>query len=325
MNRRQLITLVGGAVAWPVVARAQQPAMPVVGWLSNVSSDTFAHLMPAFRQGLNEVGFVENKNVSFDYRWAPSENDLPALAAEIVRSKVSVILATGGTASALASKAATTTIPIVFVIGSDPVKFGLVASLNRPGGNLTGVTSLSNTLASKQLEILHELVPSASTIALLVNPDNPNSEFDAGEVKLAASSLGRKLIVVQSRTENEIDTAVAASVQQGAAALLVASDLFFLNRSNQLVELVARHRLPTIYDRPEYITVGGLISYGSDRIETYRQTGVYIGRILKGEKPADLPVQQATKLELVINLKAAKTLGLTVPQTLLARADQVIE
>jgi putative ABC transport system substrate-binding protein len=275
---------------------------------------------------LNESGFVEGQNVAFDYRWAGSENDrFAALAAEMVDRKVAVIFATGGTASAIAAKMATATIPIVFVVGSDPVKLGLVAGLNRPGGNLTGMTSLSNLLASKQLELLHEAAPNAGAIALLINPDNPNAEFDARDVQAAAHALGQKLIVAKARTETDLDAAVAHSVEHRAAALLVASDLFFLSKRNQLVALAARHAMPAMYDRRDYVEVGGLMSYGNDRIDIFRQAGIYIGRILKGEKPAELPVQQATKVELVLNLKTAKTLGLTFPISLLGRADAVIE
>jgi putative ABC transport system substrate-binding protein len=324
LKRREFITGLGGAAIWPVAARAQQAAMPVVSFLSNVPPGNFTQLLSIFRQGLNETGFVEGNNVALDYRWA-AEHGLAALAVEMAVRKVAVIVASGGTASALASKAATATIPIIFIIGSDPVKFGLVASINRPGGNVTGITSLSNTLAAKQLELLHELIPGATTVALLINPDNPNAEFDASEVQKAATALRQKLVILKAKNESEIESAISTAVLQRAATLLVASDLFFLNRRDQFVALTARHNIPAIYDRPEYVAVGGLMSYGSDRIETYRQAGVYAGRILKGEKPADLPVQQATKVQLVINLKTAKMLGLEISPTLLARADEVIE
>jgi putative tryptophan/tyrosine transport system substrate-binding protein len=280
--------------------------------------------MPAFRQGLNEAGFVEGRNVIFDYRWSASKDDLPALAAELAQRKVTVIFAQPIIA-ALASKAATSTIPIVFVTGYDPVEAGLVASLSRPGGNVTGLTTLSNSLARKQLEMLRELAPNSLTIAFLVNPDSPTSEPDARDIQATALALGQKLIVVRARNESEIDTAVTAAIEQGAGALIVASDLFFATRRMQLVALSAQHRLPTVYDRPDYTSVGGLMSYGSNRVEIYRQAGLYTGRIIKGEKPADLPVQQATKLQLIVNMKTAKALDLTIPPSLLLRADEVIE
>src|ERR1700730_2604792 len=326
MKRRVFISLLGSAAAWPVAARAQQPAMPVIGFLSNIPPESYGRLMPAFGQGLKETGFVEGQNVTFDYHWTHSEHDLPALAVEIVTChKPALILAAGGSASALALKNATTTIPVVFLIGADPVRFGLVASLSRPGGNLTGITSLSNLLPAKQLEMLHEFVPKATTIGLLINPENPNAEFDTKDVRAAAELLGFALIVVSAGTDNEINTAIAGLIEHKVAAMLVASDLFFLRRRTQIVTLSARYTLPTMHDRPEYVAAGGLMSYGSNRNEIFRQAGVYAGRILKGEKPGELPVQQATKFELVINLQTAKALGLEVPPTLLARADDVVE
>jgi putative tryptophan/tyrosine transport system substrate-binding protein len=326
MRRRELIGLVGGAAAaWPLWARAQQSVMPVIGLLTNVPSSSLApHIIPAFRKGLNEAGFVEGRNVIFDYRWSANKDNLPALATEMVQRKVAVIFAQPLIA-ALTAKAATSTIPIVFVIGYDPVEAGLVASLNRPGGNITGLTTLSNSLARKQLEMLRELVPNSITIAFLINPDSPTSGPDARDMQTTALALGQKLIVVRARNESEIDTAVTAAVEQGAGALIVGSDLFLATRRMQLVALSAQHRLPTVYDRPDYTSVGGLLSYGSNRVETYRQAGLYIGRIIKGEKPADLPVQQATKLELIVNMKTAKALDLTVPPSLLLRAYEVIE
>jgi putative ABC transport system substrate-binding protein len=325
VKRREFFKLLGTAAAWPLSARAQQAAMPVIGFLSNIPPESYTRLMPAFGQGLKENGFVEGQNVAFDYHWTGSERDLPVLATEIVALKPAVILGVGGTASALALKNATTTIPVIFLIGSDPVKFGLVASLSRPGGNLTGVTSLSNLLPAKQLEILRELVPNATVVGLLVNPENPNAEFDTKDVRAGAGLLGLKLIVATAGTENEINTAVISLAEHRAAAMMVASDLFFLRRRTQIVTLSARYALPTMHDRPDYVVAGGLMSYGSDRNELFRQAGRYAGRILKGEKPAELPVQQATKFELVINLQTAKALGLTIPATLLARADDVIE
>jgi putative tryptophan/tyrosine transport system substrate-binding protein len=325
MRRREFITLLGGAAAWPLAARAQQPAMPVIGFLSNIPPESYARVMPSFRQGLKETGFVEGQNVAFDYHWTSSEHDLPALAAAMVTRKPTVILAWGGTASTLALKNATATIPIIFLIGADPVRFGLVASLSRPGGNLTGVTSLSNSLTAKQLEMLHELVPNATTVGLLVNPRNPNAEFDTKDVRAGADLLGISLIVVKAGNEDEINTAITSSAEHRVAAMLVASDLFFLRRRTQIVALSARYALPTMYDRPEYVAAGGLMSYGSNRNEIFRQAGTYAGRMLRGEKPSELPVQQATKFELVINVQTAKALGFTIPPTLLARADEVIE
>jgi putative ABC transport system substrate-binding protein len=326
MKRRAFVALLGGATAaWPLAARAQQSAMPVIRFLSNIPPESYSRLMPAFSQGLKETGFVERQNVAFDYHWTNSERDLPALAAEVVARKPAVILGVGGTASALALKNATATIPIIFLIGADPVRFGLVASLSRPGGNLTGVTSLSNLLAAKQLEILHELVPNATTIGLLLNPENPNAEFDTKDVRAGAELLGLKIIVVTARSENEINTAVGSLAEHRAAAMLVASDLFFLRRRAQIAALSARYALPTMHDRPEYVVAGGLMSYGSNRNEIFRHAGQYAGRILNGEKPSELPIQQATKFELVVNLQTAKALDLEVPPTLLARADEVIE
>jgi putative ABC transport system substrate-binding protein len=325
VKRREFITLLGSAAAWPLGARAQQPAMPTIGFLSNIPPESYTRLMPAFRQGLKESEFVEGQNVAFDYQWTNSEHDLPALATAMVTRKPAVILAVGGTASALALKNATTTLPVVFLIGADPVRFGLVASLNRPGGNLTGLTSLSNLLPAKQLEMLHELVPNAGMVGLLVNPGNPNVEFDTKDVRIGAELLGLKLIVAAAGTENEINTSIESLAEDRVAAMLVASDLFFLRRRTQIVTLSARYTLPTMYDRPDYVVAGGLMSYGSDRNEIFRQAGDYAGRILKGEKPGELPVQQPTKFELTINLQTAKGLGLTIPPTLLATADEVIE
>jgi ABC-type uncharacterized transport system substrate-binding protein len=323
LKRREFITLIGGAAAaWPLAAKAQQ--MPVIGFLSNIPPESYGRLMPSFRQGLKETGFIEGQNVAFDYHWTSSEDDLPALAAVIVARKPAVILGVGGTASALALKNATTTIPVIFQIGADPVRFGLVASLSRPGGNLTGVTSLSNLLPAKQLEMLHELVPNSTTMGLLVNPKNPNAEFDTKEVRAGGDLLGIKLIVVTAGNEDEINAAIAGAAEQHVAAMLVASDLFFLRRRSQIVTLLARYALPTMYDRSEYVAIGGLMSYGSNRNEIFRLAGTYAGRILKGEKPSELPVQQATKFELAINIQTAKALGFTIPPMLLARADEVI-
>jgi putative ABC transport system substrate-binding protein len=326
MRRREFITLLGGAAASPLAARAEQvAAVPLIAFISNIPPESYGRLMSVFSQGLKETGFAEGQNVAFDYRWTNKEDDLPALGAAIVARKPAMVVGVGGTASALALKNATTTIPIIFVIGADPVRFDLVKSLRQPGGNLTGVTSLSNLLPAKQLEILHELVPNAQSVGLLVNPKNPNAEFDTADVRTGAEARGLKLFVVAAGTENEINNAIASLAERRTAAMLVASDLFFLRRRTQIVTLSARYALPTMHDRPEYVGAGGLISYGSNRDEIFRQAGVYAGRILKGEKPGDLPVIQPTKFELVINLQTAKGLDLTIPGKLLAVADQVIE
>ena len=325
MKRREFITLLGGAaVAWPLPLSAQQPAMPVVGFLNSASLGGFAARVASFRQGLSEIGYFEGQNVTIEYRWAEGHYDqLPALAADLVRRQVAVILANG--AAALAAKAATATVPVVFVIAGDPVELELVASLNRPGGNITGVTNLNVEIGPKRLELLHELVPTATTMALLLNPGSPYAERLSGEMQTAARTLGIQLHVLQAGTEREIDTAFAKLVQLRASALVIGTDAFFNARIGQLAALAVRHMLPTIFQYREFAAAGALMSYGGSFADDWRRAGVYTGRILKGDKPADLPVQQSTKAELIINLKTAKALGLTVPLSLLGRADEVIE
>ena len=327
MRRREFITLIGGAAAaWPLAAQAQQPAMPVVGFLNAASPGPWANLVAAFRNGLKESGYVEGQTVAIEYRWAEGKYDkLPELAADLVRRGVSVIVATGGSVSVLSAKAATTTIPIVFSTGIDPVGLGLVASLNRPGGNLTGVMLLVSELGGKQLGLLREIVPTATLIAVLLNPASPAAEDELNYIQQAARNIKQEIHILHARDEREIDAAFATMIQLGAGALLVGSDPFFNSRRDQLVALAARHRIPAIYEEREYAAAGGLMSYGTSFAEGYRQVGLYTGRILKGEKPADLPIVQAAKFEMVINLKAAKSLGLTVPFGLLNAADEVIE
>ena len=325
MKRRQFITLLGGAAAtWPLAARAQQRALPVIGYLSARSSEADAPILAVFRAGLNEAGFVEGQNVAIEYRSADQYDRLPALAVDLVRRQVSVI-ATGGIPAALAAKAATTTIPIVFAVAVNPVEFGLVASLNRPGGNLTGVASLGVEVGPKRLELMRELVPAASIIAVLVNPTNTNADTVSRDLRSAARILGVQVHVLQASTEHEIEVAFASTVQLRTGGLVIGNDPFLTGRIEQLAALALRHAVPTIYQFREFVAAGGLMSYGDSITDRVRLFGVYTGRILKGEKPADLPVQRATKVELIINLKTAKALGITVPQLLLGRADETIE
>jgi putative ABC transport system substrate-binding protein len=327
MRRREFITLLGGAaVGWPRIARAQKPPMPVVGFLASGSPAPRTQRIAAFRQGLEEAGYVEGRNVTIEYRFANEQYDrLPELTADLIRRQVAVIVADGDLA-AFRAKAATTTIPIVFYSGGDPVRTGLVPSLNRPGGNITGVTFFGNDLTSKRLELLHELLPDAAVIALLTDENNAGALAQLGEVQEAARTLGLQLVVLHARTASDVDVAFMALERQRANALVVGSGALFTDRRDQLIALAARYALPAIYDSGrETVEAGGLISYGNSRLDPFRLAGAYSGRILKGDKPADLPVVRSTKFELVLNLKTAKTLGLTVPATLLARADEVIE
>jgi putative ABC transport system substrate-binding protein len=326
MRRRKFIALLGGATTWPILARAQQPAMPVIGCLNSAAAAPIAHLLAAFRLGLGETGYIEGQNLAIEYRLAEGQYDrLPALAADLVNRQVSVIAVGGGTVSALAAKAATATIPIVFISDSDPVKIGLVAGISRPGGNATGIHQLTAGLEAKRIGLLHELVPSATTIAVLVNPNYTDAEAQINEVHGAARTLGLQLPILKASSESDFDPAFATVIEQRAGALLIASDPFLFSQRNQLVALAARYAVPAMYQFRECAAAGGLMSYGTRITDSYRQVGVYTGRILKGAKPADLPVVQSTKFEFVINLRTAKSLGITISSTLLVQADEVIE
>jgi ABC-type uncharacterized transport system substrate-binding protein len=326
MRRREFITLLGGAAAaWPLLARAQQSAVPVIGILMGGSADSFTPFEPAFRKGLNEGGFPDGSNVPFEFRRANGQVDrLPALAADLVGRRLAVI-ATQTLPAALAAKGATSTIPLVFVVGEDPIKVGLVKSLSRPGGNVTGVTNFMNVLGTKRLELVSEAVPTAVVLGLLVNPTNPNAEADTRDLQAAAQALGRRLQVLPAATDRELETAFATAVEQKVGALFINIDSFLFARREQIAALAARRQVPTIHPFREYVAAGGLMSYGASFVDAWRQSGVYVGRILRGVKPADLPVLQPIKFDLVINLKTAKALGLQVPPSLLARADEVIE
>jgi ABC-type uncharacterized transport system substrate-binding protein len=328
MKRREFMMLLGGAAAaWPLAARAQQQAMPVIGFLSTRSPDTDAQLMVSLRQGLSAGGFVEDRNVAVEYRYAQGQpSRLPSLASDLVRRQVAIMVTTGGTQAALAAKSATTTIPIVFSIGADPVKAGLVPSLNRPGGNLTGVTTSYDESAPKRLGLLREILPKSTIIGVLVNPTDPiTANGETNEMREAARSVGQQVEILQASTERDIDAAFASLIRMRANALIVAPDALFATQAHQLIALATRHAVPTLYWRREFAQAGGLMSYGSNLADALNMMGVYAARILKGEKPGDLPVQQPTKFELVVNVKAAKAIGLAIPESFLARADEVIE
>jgi ABC-type uncharacterized transport system substrate-binding protein len=327
LKRREFIAVVGGAAVWPLAARAQQSAVPVIGYVGTGSRESDAFRLPSFHQGLSESGYVEGRNLSIEYRWAEGDNNrLPAIMGELARREVAVIAVPASTPGALAAKAATSTIPTVFYVGLDPVALGLVASLNRPGSNLTGVTGWNVTVGPKRLELLHEVLPTATILALLVNPTSPNlADADSKEQQAAAQTLGLKLHVLNASTERDFDTVFATLAELRASGLVIGTDSLFNTRKEELAALSLQHRVPTIHQYREFAVAGGLMSYGTETSDLSRQVGIYTGRILKGEKPAEMPVQQATKVELIINLKSARALGVMVPLTLLGRADEVIE
>jgi putative ABC transport system substrate-binding protein len=326
IRRREFITALGSVAAWPLLARAQQPAVPIIGFLGSATPDAYAAYLAGFRRGLAETGYVEGRNVAIEYRWAEGEYDrMPALIAALLQRRSAVIAVTGSTAGVQAAKAATQTTPIVFAIGADPVKFGLVASINRPGGNVTGVSFLANLLVAKQIGVLLELVPAAAIVGFLVNPSNPNAESDTNAVRVASNTLLRRLVVATATKGDDVAAAFSLLAQERVNALLMSPDPLFTSQRDHVVSLAAGYRLPTMYYSRESVSAGGLLSYGPDQADVYRQTGAYVGRILRGENPSDLPVMQPTRFEFVINLTTAKALGLTVPPTLLALADEVIE
>jgi putative ABC transport system substrate-binding protein len=327
IGRRELLVALGGAaVAWPLAARAQQQTMPVIGFLGAPSAAPYARYIAAVHQGLNEVGYIERQNVAMEYRWADSQyHRLPVLAADLVTRRVAVIVPIGGAPAVLAAKAATSSIPIVFNVGADPIQLGLVSNFNRPGGNITGVAMMTLEIETKRLELLHELAPTSAPIAILLNPSNAQAQSQEREIQRAAGVIGRQVLVLNAGTEQEIEKAFAALVRERAGALLVGGDTFFTSQAVLFVVLTARHAIPTIYPFRSFVDAGGLMSYGTSLLDAYRLTGVYTGRVLKGEKPADLPIVQPTKFELVLNVKTARAVGVSIPPTLLARADEVIE
>jgi putative ABC transport system substrate-binding protein len=327
MKRRNFLAgLVGTTVAWPLTALAQQPAMPVIGFLNSASPQPFENYVAGFRAGLKETGYVDGQNVAIEFRWAEGHYDqLPEMATDLVRRKVAVLVATGGVPTVLAAKAATTTVPVAFAIGGDPVRFGFVTSLSRPGGNMTGVSLLVTQMETKRLGLLRALVPNAELIAILLNPNNPVATDEMREVQEAARAFGQQIHILPASSESEINAAFATVVQLHAAAMLVCADPFFNSQRDKIIALAARHAIPAIYEQREHALAGGLMSYGTSFSDGYRQVGIYVGRILKGDKPADLPVLQSTKFEFVINLKTAKALGIEVPPNLSAEADEIIE
>jgi ABC-type uncharacterized transport system substrate-binding protein len=327
IGRRKFLAALGGAAcAWPLAARAQQAAMPVIGFLGAPSAAPYARYVAAVHQGLKEVGYVEHQNVAMEYRWADSQYDrLSALAADLVSRRVAVIVPIGGAPATVAAKAATSTIPIVFNLGADPIGLGLVTNLSRPGGNITGIAMMTLEIETKRLEVLHELAPASSSLAIMLNPSNAQAQTQEREVQRAARVIGRQVLVLKAGTEHEIEGAFAALVRERAGALLVGADTFFTSQATLFVVLTAHHSIPTIYPFKSYVDAGGLMSYGTSLLDAYRQSGVYAGRVLKGEKPGELPIVQPTKFELIINLKTARAVGIAIPPTLVARADEVIE